>query len=69
MSDFSVIAATTEATLREVGKQALALGKGLQDAAPGNTGGVPPSISYLLEMGEQLNALADQCNATFMQGK
>jgi hypothetical protein len=51
-------------SLQEIAKQALALGSGLQNAAPGDKSGIPSkSVLYLLDTAEQLSAIVKECEA------
>lgn len=62
MSEISVQAASAKATLLEIANQAKKLADGLQNAAPGDKGGVPNnSIQYLLAISESLADSASQC--------
>ena len=46
-----------------MGKQASALGTGLQNAALGEKAGAPnPSVQYLLDISDELNLLAAKCD-------
>lgn len=63
VSDLAIIAASTKSTLLDIGKQANALGAGLQNAALGDRAGVPnPSVQYLLDIADELNLLAAKCD-------
>lgn len=63
MSDVAIIAALIKSTLLEISKQELALGTGLQNAAPGDKSGVPnKSVQYLLDGADCFAKLALQCN-------
>lgn len=60
MSDTDILAATIKSALREVAKQASALGVGLQNVAPGDKGDKPNnSVQYLLTIADELAKLAD----------
>ena len=63
MSDTAIIAASMKVSLLEIAKQAKALGIGLQNAAP--SGGTSPnnSVQYLLDIGESIEKIADQCGS------
>ena len=64
MSDVDILAATVKTSLREIAKQASALGVGLQNAAPGDKGETPNnSVQYLLGIAEELANIADECDA------
>jgi hypothetical protein len=66
MSDVAIIAALIKSTLLEISKQELALGTGLQNAAPGDKSGVPnKSVQYLLDGADYFAKLALQCNDFF----
>lgn len=61
MSELMIWAATVKTTLREIAKQASALGTGLQNAAPGDKSGVPNnSVQYLVDTAEQLDQVAEE---------
>ena len=60
MSDTDILAATIKSALRDVAKQASALGVGLQNAAPGDKGDAPnKSVQYLLTIADEIAKLAD----------
>jgi hypothetical protein len=62
MTDTAILAASVKSELLEIAKQALALGTGLQNAAPGDKSGGPNnSVSYLLSIAENLAKLAEEC--------
>jgi len=62
MSDIAIIAASVQATLKEIAKQASALGTGLQNAAPGEKAGTPNnSIQYLLSTAENIAKVSEEC--------
>lgn len=61
MSELAIWAATIKTALRDVGKQAAALGTGLQNAAPGDKTGTPNnSVQYLVDTSEHLDQVAEQ---------
>jgi hypothetical protein len=61
MSELAIWAATIKTALRDIGKQAAALGTGLQNAAPGDKSGMPNnSVQYLTDTSEQLDHVAEQ---------
>ena len=63
MSDLAIIAALVKSTLLEIAKQELALGTGLQNAAPGDKTGQPNrSVQYLIDSSEILTKLAEECD-------
>lgn len=60
MSDTDILAATIKSSLRDVAKQASALGVGLQNAAPGDKSDAPNnSVQYLLTIADEIAKLAD----------
>jgi len=62
MSDLRILAASTKGSLIEVARQADALGKGLQNAAPGNKTGTPnDSVTYLISISDSLGKIAEDC--------
>lgn len=62
MSDAVILAAFVKTGLKEIARQAAALGVGLQNAAPGDKAGAPNnSVSYLLSISENLTKIADEC--------
>jgi hypothetical protein len=68
MSDMDILAATIKSNLREIAKQAAALGTGLQNAAPGNKIDTPNnSIQYLLSVSDVLVKVADDCELLFSE--
>lgn len=61
MSDTDILEATIKSTLREIAKQASALGIGLQNAAPGDKGDTPNnSVQYLLTIADELAKVAEE---------
>lgn len=64
MSDITPLAASMKTTLLQIAKQALALGTGLQNAAPGGAPG--GSAQYLLKTYESLTKIADECDHQFL---
>lgn len=63
MSEMAIIAASMKSTLKEIAKQATALGTGLQNAAPGDKTGAPNnSVQYLLSVAENLAKIAEECD-------
>ncbi|MBV9575648.1 MAG: hypothetical protein JO149_03395 [Gammaproteobacteria bacterium] len=63
MTEVAIIAASMKSTLKEIAKQAMALGTGLQNAAPGDKTGAPNnSVQYLLTIAENLGQLAEECD-------
>ena len=63
MSDAVILAASVKVGLLEIAKQAAALGVGLQNAAPGDKASAPNnSVSYLLNISEDLFKIADECS-------
>ena len=63
MSDMDVLTATVKSTLQEIGKQASALGTGLQNAAPSDKAEKPNnSVQYLLGISDVLVKVADECD-------
>lgn len=63
MSEMAIIAASMKSTLKEIAKQATALGTGLQNAAPGDKTGAPNnSVQYLLSIAENLGKIAEECD-------
>ena len=69
MSDIAIIAASVQATLKEIAKQASALGTGLQNAAPGEKAGTPNnSIQYLLSTAENIAKVAEECGKLTSSG-
>ena len=70
MSDMDILAATIKSTLRDIAKQAGALGTGLQNAAPGNKTDTPNnSVQYLLGVSDVLAKTADDCDDLFQKNK
>lgn len=70
MSDIDVLAATVKGALRDIAKQAGALGTGLQNVAPGSKTDAPNnSVQYLLSTSDALNKIADDCEVYFSKGK
>jgi hypothetical protein len=68
MSEMDILAATIKTTLRDISKQAGALGTGLQNAAPGSKTDTPNnSVQYLLNISEVLVKTADDCDALFQK--
>lgn len=64
MSDTDILAVTVRNALREIAKQASALGMGLQNAAPGDKGDTPnQSVQYLLGIAEEIAKAADDNDA------
>lgn len=64
MSEIAVLAASAKTTLNEIAKQAMALGTGLQNAAPGEKSGSPNnSVQYLLTTSEALAKIAAECDS------
>ena len=64
MSDSDILAATVKSALREIAKQASALGVGLQNAAPGDKTDKPNnSVQYLLNIADELAKIADDFDA------
>jgi hypothetical protein len=64
MSDNTYLATMVQSALQDIAKQALTLGTGLQNAAPGDKVKQPNMvISYLLETADNLNQLAKECEA------
>lgn len=62
MSELAIITASMQGTLKEIAKQASALGTGLQNAAPGDKLGTPNnSVQYLLAIAETLDQVAEEC--------
>lgn len=62
MTDLITIKASAKITLLEIAKQALALGTGLQNAAPSEKAGTPnTSVQYLLSTAENLIKIAEEC--------
>lgn len=62
MTDTAIFAASVKTELLEIAKQALALGTGLQNAAPGDKTGTPNnSVSYLLSIADALAKMAEEC--------
>jgi hypothetical protein len=62
MSDAAILAASIKTALLEISRQAGALGAGLQNAAPGDrTGAANLSVSYLLDISENLAKIAEEC--------
>lgn len=62
MSDAAILAAFVKTGLKEIARQAAALGAGLQNAAPGDKAGTPNnSVSYLFRISEDLSKIADEC--------
>ena len=63
MSDLAIVTALAKTTLLEIAKQALALGMGLQNAAPSHKDGSPPnpSVQYLFETSDVLSQLSVVC--------
>lgn len=63
MHDIAILAASVKTTLLEVSNQALALGNGLLNAAPGDNLANPNnSVKYLLHIHETLAKLAEECD-------
>jgi len=61
MSELVIWAATIKTALRDISKQAAALGTGLQNAAPGDKTGVPNnSVQYLVDTSEHLEQIVEQ---------
>jgi hypothetical protein len=68
MSDMDILAATVKSALRDIAKQAGALGTGLQNAAPGSKSDTPNnSVQYLLSVSDVLIKTADDCDALFQK--
>ena len=64
MSEMDILTATLKTTLREIAKQAAALGTGLQNAAPGDKTEKPnKSVQYLLGIADELEKKAEECEA------
>lgn len=62
MSNIALISATIKASLEKIADQALALGQGLENAAPGKD--VPnKSILYLRGISEEIKNLIESCEA------
>jgi hypothetical protein len=63
MNDLAIIVALVKGIFLEIAKQELALGTGLQNAAPGDKTGQPnKSVQYLLDGADALTKLAEQCD-------
>lgn len=63
MSDMDILTATIKSTLREIAKQANALGTGLQNAAPGEKSEKPNnSVQYLLGIADVLEKASEDCS-------
>lgn len=61
MSELAIWAATIKTAIRDIGKQAAALGTGLQNAAPGDKTGTPNnSVQYLVDTSEQLEQVVEK---------
>lgn len=61
MSELAIWAATIKTAIHDIGKQAAALGTGLQNAAPGDKTGTPNnSVQYLVDTSEQLDRVVEQ---------
>lgn len=70
MSELAIWAATIKTSLRDIGKQASALGTGLQNAAPGDKTGAPNnSVQYLTETSEQLEHVVEQIEKMLESGR
>ena len=70
MSDMDILSATVKSALRDIAKQAGALGTGLQNAAPGSKSDTPNnSVQYLLGVSDVLAKTADDCEAIFSKDK
>lgn len=61
MSDIAILTAVIKAGLLEIAKQEIALGTGLQNAAP-ETGVPNRSVQYLLDAAEYLQEAVKQCD-------
>jgi hypothetical protein len=65
MGDTDILEATIKSTLREIAKQASALGIGLQNAAPGDKGDAPNnSVQYLLTIADELAKMAEESDSS-----
>jgi hypothetical protein len=70
MSEFAVITVSMKDTLKEIAKQANALGAGLQNAAPGERSGTPNhSVQYLFSIAASLEKIADHCDTLLSTAK
>lgn len=70
MSELAIWAVTVKTALRDVAKQAAALGTGLQNAAPGDKTGAPNnSVQYLVDTSDQLDRVVEQIEKMLESGR